>query len=85
MSAKKEKKPKSDKKNKSDSNTPKKVQIEVPDFISYKQINIGAESIDIVSVQDLLSERAKCKLLRDFDRADAIARSLQAMNVCLYA
>jgi cysteinyl-tRNA synthetase len=75
MSAKKEKKIKSEK------NTPAKAKLEIPDFIAYQQVNIGSEKIDAANVQQLLSERAQCKLRKDFDRADAIARSLQSMNV----
>lgn len=80
MSSKKEKK---EKKSKSEKNTPAKEAkvVDVPSFIMYTQINIGNESIDASNVQQLLSERAQCKIRKEFERADAIARSLQGMKV----
>ena len=64
--------------------TKKPKESEEPKEIIYSQVNVGFPrfiQVDCISVQRLLSERALCKLAKNYERADAIARSLQGMNV----
>ncbi len=61
-----------------------KDQVVVKD-VKYVQVNVTAvsNSVNTGTVSALLSERAQCKANKNYERADAIARSLQAMNVSL--